>query len=118
MDIRLTSVVIIEPGVTYARVRQQFGSTTTLLIPELQLHLQLPTPYVAPFVGVGLGWSYDLRDAVYGGTVQQQSLAAVAGIRARLGEYFGARAELRGRALGDGFTGTTVEFSAGLSYRL
>ena len=117
LDIRLASAIIIEPGVTHARVLQQFGSSSRLLIPEVQLHLQLPTPYVAPFVGIGVGRAFDMRDAAYGGTVRQQSLAAVVGIRARLGEYFGARAELRARTLRRG-TGGTVELSAGLSYRL
>lgn len=118
LDVRLASAVLIEPGVAYAIIKQDFAPTTKLLMPEVQLHLALPTPYVAPFVGVGVGRAIRLNRSQRTGNRNEQSLSAAGGFRVRINEYFGARAELRVRTLGDYFSSSTIEWSAGVSWRL
>jgi len=44
---------VLEGGVVFARPKQQFGDTTTYVIPEVQAQLQFGVGRVAPYLGAG-----------------------------------------------------------------
>lgn len=108
---------ILEGGVVVARPGQQFGDTTTLVIPEVQAQLQLAVGRVAPYVGAGLGWAFDFRDEADGGTQNDVTTSVAAGLRGWFTDRFGARAELRVRGFGTRFTGSAAEWTGGLALR-
>ena len=62
----LVPALLVEGGMTIARPQQAFSDRGTLLMPELQLQLQLPKR-VAPFIGLGTGFAHDGAVARYGG---------------------------------------------------
>lgn len=104
--------VIVEPALTYSRYTPQFSDVaTSLLFPEVQLQAQMPTRLVRPFVGVGIGPAF-AWDA--GQSDTDLSLSGGAGARFRLSELWGARAELRVRAI-DPFHGSIVEWTVGFA---
>lgn len=108
---------ILEGGVVVARPGQQFGDTTTLVIPEVQAQLQLAVGRVAPYLGAGIGWAFDFRDEADGGTQNDVTASVAAGLRGWFTDRFGARAELRVRGFGTRFTGTAAEWTGGLALR-
>ena len=108
---------ILEGGVVVARPGQQFGDTTTLVIPEVQAQLQLAVGRVAPYLGAGLGWAFDFRDEADGGTQNDVTTSVAAGLRGWFTDRFGARADLRVRGFGTRFTGTAAEWTGGLALR-
>jgi hypothetical protein len=108
---------ILEGGVVVARPGQQFGDTTTLVIPEVQAQFQLAIGRVAPYLGAGMGWAFDFRDEDDGGTQNEVTMSVAAGIRGWFTERFGARAELRVRGFGSRFTGSAAEWTGGLALR-
>jgi hypothetical protein len=109
--------LVLEGGVVVARPGQQFGDTTTLVIPEAQTQFQLVLGRVAPYLGVGMGMAFDLRDEVDGGTQRRLTLSGATGLRAWFTERFGARAELRIRGFGSNFGGSSAEWTGGLALR-
>jgi len=116
VDMPVNRYVIAEPGITLLWPEQQFGETTTLFIPEVQFQLQRPGR-LAPYVGLGVGGAFDIRDDENGGTQSDLTISGAAGLRAQLSEMFGLRVELRMRGIGDSFQGSTAEWTAGLSFR-
>ena len=108
---------LLEGGVVVARPGQQFGDTTTLVIPELQAQLQLGVGRVAPYLGTGVGWAFDFRDEADGGTQHDITMSVAAGLRGWFSDRFGARAELRVRGFGTGFSGSSAEWTGGLALR-
>ena len=40
LEVPLTSVVLLEPGLSFSRYDAQFGSSVSLLFPEVQIQLQ------------------------------------------------------------------------------
>jgi hypothetical protein len=112
----LIPALLIEGGVTIARPQQQFGDQGTLVMPELQLQLQLPRR-VAPFVGLGTGFAHDGAVARYGGDATRLTFSGAAGLRAALTRQVGVRTELRVREFGTGFTGTTADWTLGVAWR-
>ena len=116
VDMPVNRYVIAEAGVAVMWPDQQFGDTTTLWIPELQMQLQRPGR-LAPFVGVGFGGAFDMRDDDDGGTQSDITLSAAAGLRAQVTRVFGLRVELRVRGIGDSFSGSVAEWTAGASFR-
>jgi len=120
VDLPLGRIVLAEPGVVVARPEQQFGSRTTLVIPEIQLQAQLPLGPVAPYLGVGGGLAMDFRSDAFGGTQTDVTGSVAGGVRWWATQRVGARAELRVRGVGandGGFTGTAAEWTAGLMWR-
>ena len=117
VDLPWSTHLWFEPGVVFARPDQQFGASTTFVVAELHAHAMMPLGGFAPFLGAGVGRAWDLRDEEFGGTIGRLSLAGAVGARFQLAPRAGARAELRVRTLGREFTGSTAEFTAGLSWR-
>jgi hypothetical protein len=113
----LLPALLIEGGVTVARPQQAFSDRATLLMPELQLQLQLPKR-VAPFIGLGTGFAHDGVIARYGGDANQMTFSGAAGLRAAITRQVGLRAELRVRYFGAGFTGATADWTVGAAWRL
>jgi hypothetical protein len=116
VDFPLKSFLGLEAGVGALFPAQQFGDTTIVLLPEAQVQVQLDRR-VAPYLGVGLGASFDLREEVDGGTVADPTVNGALGIRYLLVDALGLRAEARVRYHGTGFTGTTVDLTGGISWR-
>ena len=109
---------ILEGGVVVARPGQQFGDTTTLVIPEVQAQLQLAVGRVAPYLGAGMGVAFDFRDDAHGGTQTDVSISVAGGLRGWITDRVGVRAELRVRGFGWRFWGSAAEWTGGLALRL
>ena len=109
-------VFIAEGGAALARPDQQFGATTTLVIPEVGLQLQMPRR-IAPYLGVGIGEVLDFRDKQYGGTLHNLTASGALGVRAGLTARAGAIAELRVRGIGSEFNGSAAEWTVGGLWR-
>jgi hypothetical protein len=112
LEMPVSSVVIIEPGLTYAQYSPQFGGRVHYLIPELQAQLQVPGR-VSPFLGAGGGLSYAWGE---GASATDLTLSAGVGTRVRFSELWSARAEFRARSI-DPFHSTIAEWTLGISRR-
>jgi hypothetical protein len=110
----LTTVLTLEGGLLAARPGQQFGSTTTMLVPEAQVQLTLPFDYVTPYMGLGAGAAFDFRGTEFGGIENFLSISGSIGMRAALRDRLGVQAEFRGRGLGFDFTGSSAEYTLGV----
>ena len=110
---RPTPGLVIEPGVTYFTYQSQFSQQIHYLMNELSVQGELPLGRVRPFLGGGAGFAQVIDeddDAV-------ATLHAVAGLRVDLDRDWGARAELRLRAVRP-WTGNTADILFGLSKML
>lgn len=115
-ELPLLPALLLEGGVTLARPLQYFGRST-LVMPELQLQLQLPRR-VAPYFGLGAGYSRDyVAGGLSGATLSRATFSGSAGLRAAITRQFGLRAELRIREFGTGFNGTTADWTLGTAWR-
>jgi hypothetical protein len=115
-DYPLDHVLLVEGGVSVARPDQQFGQTTTFVVPEVGLQLQLPRR-LAPYLGIGAGAAIDFRGDASGGTQSDPTVSGAAGLRAWLTDQVGLRGELRVRGIGTGFEGAAAEWTFGVSWR-
>jgi outer membrane protein with beta-barrel domain len=113
LEMPVGRLLVVEPGLTYARYSPQFGGHVNYLIPELQVQVQVPGR-VSPFLGGGLGLSYAWASGAH---ATDLSLSGSVGTRVRLTELWGARAEFRARSI-DPFHNTIVEWTLGISRRL
>ncbi len=113
VELPLGSVVVVEPGLTVGRYDAQFGSTVTLLFPEIQLQLQ-SRGSVSPYLGVGAGPAFAFSE---GASDSELALSTAVGLRVRTQSGWGVRGELRVRAI-DPFAGTTAEWGLGVSRRI
>jgi len=111
----LASVLVLEAGVLAARPGQQFGGTSTMLVPEAQVQLALPFPGVIPYMGLGAGAAFDFRGEDLG-RQNFVSLSGALGMRLPLGERVGIQAEFRGRGLGFDFKGSSAEYTVGMTW--
>ena len=114
LEIPLARYVLLEPGVTFGRYDPQFGSMVSLFFPEVQIQLGGTGGPVNPYLGVGAGPAFAFSN---GASATELGLSAAVGIRVRLTSMWGARGELRVRAI-DPFVGTTAEWGIGISRRL
>ena len=113
LELPLGAFAVIEPGLTVGRYDAQFGSTVTLLFPEIQLQLQ-GRGAVSPYLGVGAGPAFAFSE---GRSDSEVFLSTALGLRFRARSGWGVRGELRIRAI-DPFAGTTAEWGLGISRRL
>ena len=117
-EVPLSSLFVLEGGLTTARPERRLGGLTTLVVPEAQLQAQLPTgPWVAPYIGAGIGAAFD-RSARAIGADRELTLSAATGVRYWLSEDRALRAELRVRRVGPELGGTAAEWTLGSSWRL
>jgi hypothetical protein len=112
----LMRALVLEGGVSVARPAQQFGATTTLVIPEVALQLQLPR-LVAPYLGLGFGDAMDFRPESVGGLRHNATVSVAGGVRLWLGDRMGLRGELRVRGIGSTLGGSTAEWTGGAALR-
>lgn len=118
-ELPLSSLFVLEGGLTTARPERRLGGPTTLLVPEAQLQAQILTgPWVAPYIGAGVGAAIDRRAGAIGGPERELTLSAATGVRYWLSEDRGLRAELRVRRVGPELGGTAAEWTLGSSWRL
>jgi len=112
----LSTAITIEGGLLAARPGQQFGQTTTMLVPEAQIQLTLPFTGLTPYMGLGAGAAFDFRGSDFGGVANFLSVSGSLGMRIGFGERLGAQAEFRGRGLGFDFAGSSAEYTVGLTW--
>jgi hypothetical protein len=112
----ISSVLLLEASLAGARPDQDSG-TSTVLIPEAQLQLNLPFTSINPYMGLGAGAFVDLKDSDAGGTELDFSISGALGVRAWFGERFGLAVEFRGRGIGADFEHTSAEYTIGGSIR-
>ena len=107
---RPTPGLVIEPGLTYFTYESQFSERIHYLMNELSVQGELPLGRVRPFLGGGAGFAQVAEeDEDLVGT-----LHAVVGLRVDLSRAWGARAEMRVRAVRP-WTGNTADILFGLS---
>lgn len=119
-ELPVASKLLVEGSLGYSRTGTRPDERATLLVAEVQGQVQYPIGRFAPYLGVGGGPLMALAGGAQEKFDAELSLSTAAGVRVRLGERLGARAELRVRGVdlnGDGFTGSTSELTAGLSWR-
>jgi hypothetical protein len=110
------SWLVTELSLGLLRPPMQSGGRETLLIPEGQLQFQLPTSFVRPYIGVG-GGAAIARGG--GHTESTVTASASTGLRVTLPNApLSLQAELRIRGIGQEFSGSTAEWTAGLRWRL
>jgi hypothetical protein len=112
----LNRLFAIDGGMIAAFPTQQFGKTTTFLVPEAGLEFQLPLR-IAPYIGADIGRAFDLRSGDIGGTRNEASYSGALGARAWVTLRTGIRAEFRVRGIGPGFTGSAGELTLGVTHR-
>jgi opacity protein-like surface antigen len=111
----LSPSVRLEVGGVFARPEQQLVGTSTLFLPEAQLQYRWNIGRLAPYVGGGLGAALVKSPLV---TDWDPTLSAAAGTDVRITDRLAVTGEFRLRGHEWRATGTTAEFSAGLSWRL
>ena len=118
-ELPLSPYFLVEGGLSAARPEQRLRGMTTLLTPEAQLQAQLPLagPWVAPYIGAGLGAAIDKRAGTLGAQ-RELTISAATGVRYWLTEDRGLRAELRLRRLGPDYGGAAAEWTLGSAWRL
>ena len=116
VDVPIRPVLLLEAGIGFLSADQQFGDTTTVLLPEVQAQVQYPGS-LSPYLGLGLGLAADFRDEEDGGTEVDPTFSIAGGVRVAVTEELGLRAELRVRGHETGFVGTTADITGGLSWR-
>ena len=102
--------LVIEPGLTYFTYQSQFSERIHYLMNELSVQGELPLGRVRPFLGGGAG----VAQVVEENEDLVATLHAVGGLRVDLSRAWGARAEMRVRAVRP-WTGNTVDILFGLS---
>jgi outer membrane protein with beta-barrel domain len=112
VEMPLSPIVLLEPGLTFSRYEADFGSNVSLLFPEMQIQLQ-GRGGVSPYIGMGAGPAFAFRG---GWSDIQLSLSAALGLRVRIKQHWRVGGELRIRAV-DPFAGTTAEWGLGISRR-
>ena len=106
--------VIGEGSVGAFRAKEQAG-TSTYVIPEVQLQWQLLPLLVKPYVGIGGGYFRAISGPAQHGS--EFTGSASAGVRVGIPLLgAGLRAEVRARGIGSGFSGSAVEYTAGVSW--
>lgn len=113
----ISHVLLLEGAFTAARPGQQFA-TTTYLVPEAQIQLVLPFSGISPYMGLGGGAAFDLRDSDVGGLQADLTISGSLGIKAWLKDALGVQAEIRSRGVELDFTGSTTEYTLGLIWRI
>ena len=113
----LTAVLIIEGALLAARPGQQFGETTTFIVPEAQVQLALPFTTVVPYMGLGVGAAIDFRGGAGGGTQTDLTISGSLGIKTWFSDTVGAQAEFRGRGIDPDFTGSSSEYTVGMIWQ-
>lgn len=111
------SVLLVEGNLVAARPEQDTG-TSTVLIPEAQLQLDLPFTRILPYMGLGTGAVLDLRGSDGGGTKADFTISGSIGLRTWFGESVGLVVEFRARGMGVDFEGTSAEYTAGAAWKL
>ncbi|HYD51008.1 MAG TPA: outer membrane beta-barrel protein [Gemmatimonadaceae bacterium] len=110
----LTRVVVGEVGIGYMHYDSQGGDRVRMLIPELQLQLQLPHDRVSPYLGVGGGVAFSwISDA----NEFQPTLSGAAGVRVTVTPLVSFLGELRVRGVGSDFEGSAAEWTVGVGFR-
>jgi hypothetical protein len=104
--------VVIEGALSYFRPEEQFGTRRHYFISEAQLQVQAPWSTFRPYLGVGGG-----AVIASGGRGTRETLAASGGVRTALSSVWDVRGELRVRNVGQFFSATTAEWTAGIARR-
>jgi len=132
IELPLSRFFLAEGGLALARPEQwftsatvttlnpdpRFATTTTYLIPELQLQVQAPLAAgrVAPYLGLGTGIANDRWPSKYGGSKGTYTVSGSTGLRYWLSDRVGLRGELRVRDVGTS-DGTASEWTLGTAWR-
>jgi opacity protein-like surface antigen len=111
----LSRNIRIEFGATIAKPQHQFVGGYTLFLPEAQLQYRWNLGRVAPYVGGGIGTALT-KVSVF--SDWDPTLSTAVGTDVRITDRLAVTGEFRLRGHEWRATGTTAEFSAGLSWRL
>lgn len=113
----ISTVLMMEGSLLAARPGQDFGETTTLLIPEAQVQLVLPFARLVPYIGLGAGAALDLRSSEAGGRKSFATYSGSVGGKYWLRKTLGFQVEYRTRGIGsDG--GAANEFGVALLWQI
>jgi len=107
---RPVRMLVIEPSLGYLTYRNDFGQRNHWFFPELSFQAEAPLGRWKPYVGAGGGVGVA---SLVGSDHWYGTLHAAGGLRVRLGRTWGARAEIRWRAVPP-WSGHTIDFGFGL----
>jgi hypothetical protein len=101
--------LVLEPGLGYFTRRNDFGQRVNWFFPELSAQLEARLERWRPFIGAGGGLGVESGPT---SDSWKATLHGLAGLRLRLGQSWGARAEVRWRAVPP-FSGHTADLGVG-----
>jgi hypothetical protein len=110
LEVPLTPALLMEVGLGYARYRARAGGTAHHFLPDLLLQVQLPRQVYRPYVGAGLGTSWERRPEE---NVTQLSLVGAGGMRVVVSDRWSLLGEVRARAIGP-WLGSSVDLTLGV----
>ena len=114
MTREMTRHLVLEARGLFTQPTQQFDSST-VVIPEGQLHYRWHKARWTPFAGAGLGAAAVRSDV---GTDWDATVAFSGGTGFRLTDRVGMLGEMRVRGVGWRFTGSLAEWTVGLAWRI
>lgn len=97
VDLPVTPALRLEPGLGYLGYREESGERVHQLLPEFQLQLQLVRERFRPYVGGGLGASWERGPD---GALSELTVAGGAGLRVLLTPDWRLSGEARFRGVG------------------
>ncbi|HYJ81164.1 MAG TPA: hypothetical protein VEW03_16235 [Longimicrobiaceae bacterium] len=110
-------MLLLEPGLVFARGNLPGEGGATLLVPELQAQLQLPLGGAAAYLGAGMGMALAWRAEENGGFAADPAPSIGAGVRIDYGGLLGFVIDGRLRGSGLDFDDRTRELTVGVRLR-
>lgn len=105
--------LVTQGSLAMMRPKEQLGQRNQYVIPEFQVQAQLPRETVRPYLGVGTGFFLGNN-----GSRTRATFTTALGTRVRVPERpIDVVLELRVRGVGESFSGSAAEWTAGLAYR-
>ena len=113
IDVRLTSFLVVEPGLRFFRHNTRANRHDSYLFPEITIQLQVPTNLLSPYLGAGAGMSAILE----GRNRTDLTLHVAVGVHVQLASKWSVRPEARLRSVNP-WGGNTFDLTLGISRSL
>jgi hypothetical protein len=113
VDLPLSPALLVEPGLGYLAYRTASDERIRQFLPEVQLQVQLLGERIRPYLGTGIGSSWERgpdRD------LTELTVSGAAGVRADAGRRWRVTGEARFRGVGP-WSGTVTDWVLGAGWR-
>lgn len=113
LDRAVAPWLVTQASLSTLSPKEQLGTRNRYFIPEIQVQGQLRHEKVRPYLGIGTGFFLGNN-----GSRKRATYSAALGTRVRVPERpIDLLLELRLRGIGETFSGSAAEWTAGLAYR-